>query len=101
MYLQLRVGAAVNSTCRTGTYCFATTASWGSVGSAAARRAERDRRTVFIVKAGLHWSLRISDKMLRKKNDGESWFEKSVSIAKQNNEGAVLKHVKMCACVYT
>jgi hypothetical protein len=85
MYLQLRVGAAINPTHawtarRTVTYCFATTASWGSVGSAAARRAERDKSTVFIVKAGLHWSLRISDELLSKKNDGESWFEKSVSV---------------------
>lgn len=89
MYLKLRVGAAVNPTNawtarRSGTYCFATTASWGSVGSAAARRAERDRSTVFMVKAGLHWSLRISEKLLSTKNDIERWFKNCVSIQDKN-----------------
>lgn len=43
--------------------CWATTASWGSSGSGVERRAWSERRAVFKVRAGLHWSFRMSRQM--------------------------------------
>jgi len=43
--------------------CWATTASWGSSGAGIDSRACSERRAVFRVRAGLHWSLRISKQM--------------------------------------
>lgn len=45
------------------TTCCATTASWGSSGSGVERRAWRERRAVLRVRAGLHWSFRMSKQM--------------------------------------
>ena len=51
---------------RNGTYCFATTSSRASLGSASARREERSKSNFCKVKAGLQSSLRKSNEQPRK-----------------------------------
>mmetsp|Transcript_31084 Transcript_31084/g.64046 ORF Transcript_31084/g.64046 Transcript_31084/m.64046 type:complete len:190 (+) Transcript_31084:226-795(+) len=59
-YISVQNLAVLSNSALSLMYIFATWASWGSVGSGAQRRAWRERRAVFMVNAGDHWSLSMS-----------------------------------------
>ncbi len=59
-YISVQNLAVLSNSALSFMYILATWASWGSVGSGEQRRAWRERRAVFMVNAGDHWSLSMS-----------------------------------------